>query len=176
MNAATALAAAEELGARGFPALRAGGDADPIARGLAKTRFPARMEVLCREPLVLLDGAHNPQGARALAESLALCGDRPLTGVVGVLADKDSAGVLELLAPRLRRVIPVTPASPRALAARELAARAGALGLSASAAHGVGEALELARAVAAAEGGAVVICGSLYLAAEARRLVLEGEA
>ena len=147
-----------------------------VAGGLADARLPARMEVLGREPLVLLDGAHNPPGAKALADTLFLAGDRPITAVMGVLSDKDSAGVLEQLAPHLRRVITVTPESPRALSAHELAARAGALGLDASAAHGGQEALELATAVAAREKGAVLICGSLYLAAQMRRLFLEWEA
>ena len=84
--------------------------------------------------------------------------------------------MLEQLAPHLRRVITVTPDSPRALPAHELAARAGALGLDASAAHGGREALDLAVAVAAREGGAVLICGSLYLAAQLRRLFLQPEA
>ena len=172
-NALTAYTALDCLRTRrGFDRLTP----EAVARGLAQARLPARMEVLQREPLVLLDGAHNPPGAQALAQALSLVGDRPVTAVMGVLADKDSGGVLEQLAPHLRRVITVTPDSPRALPAHELAARAGALGLDASAAHGGREALDLAVAVAAREGGAVLICGSLYLAAQLRRLFLQPEA
>lgn len=93
---------------------------------------------------------------------------------MGVLADKDGGGALSALAPRFRRLICVTPKSPRALDAHLLAERADALGLRASAAHSAGEAVELARAVAASEGGVVAVCGSLYLASEVRALFFPG--
>ena len=146
-----------------------------VEEGIGSVHFPARMELLRREPLTILDGAHNPAGARSLADSLSMLKGRPVTAVMGILADKDSGGVLELLVPYFRRLICVTPQNPRALDAHELASRAGQLGLSASAAHSAQEAWELAEAVARLEDGAVVICGSLYLAAELRRIILGGE-
>ncbi len=171
-NALTALKAAE------LAAQRCGGRALSMQEardGLAKVRFPARMEILCQNPLTVLDGAHNPHGAKALAQSLSLLGDRPVTAVMGVLADKDSTAALQALAPHFRRLICVTPENPRALAAHALAARADALGLAASAAHSVEEAWELASAVAASENGAVVICGSLYLAGRMRKVILNAD-
>ncbi len=161
-NALTALTAARLIGIE---------DQNAWAEGV-RIRFPARMELISQTPLTILDGAHNPQGAQVLAQALELLEGRPVTGVMGILADKDSEGVLEALAPKLTRLICVTPSNRRALRAHKLAQRADALGLSASAAHGLAEALELAQAVAASEGGAVVICGSLYLAAEARELLV----
>ena len=171
-NALTALKAAE-LAAR-----LCGGQALPMQaarEGLSKVRFPARMEIVCKNPLTILDGAHNPHGARALAQSLSLLEGRPITAVMGVLADKDSTAALKALAPRFRRLICVTPENPRALDGHELAARADALGLAASAAHSAQEAWELASAVAASEKGAVVICGSLYLAGQMRKVILNAD-
>lgn len=146
-----------------------------VQEGLAFVRFPARMEIVCRHPLTILDGAHNPQGAKALAESLSLLGKRPITAVMGMLADKNSTDALKLLAPHFRRLICVTPDNPRALDGHELAARADKLGLPASAAHSIEEAWELASAVAASEQGAVVICGSLYLAGQMRNVILNAD-
>ena len=168
----TAFTVADELGRMpGFGKILRG---DAIPRGIASARIPARFEIVGRDPLVILDGAHNPQAARALADALSLAGDRPVTGVMGVLADKDGGGALAALAPRFKRLICATPKSPRALDAHLLAERADALGLRASAAHSAEEAVELARAVAAAEGGVVAVCGSLYLAAEVRALFFPG--
>ena len=171
-NALTALKAAE------LAVQRCGGlvlSVQAARDGLSKVRFPARMEVLCKNPLTILDGAHNPHGARALAQSLSLLEGRPVTAVMGVLADKDSTAALQALAPHFRRLICVTPDNPRALDGHELAARADALGLTASAAHSAQEAWELASAVAASENGAVVTCGSLYLAGQMRKVILNAD-
>lgn len=171
-NALTALKAAE------LAVQCCGGQALSVQaarEGLSKVHFPARMELLCRNPLTILDGAHNPHGARALAQSLSLLEDRPVTAVMGVLADKDSTAALKALAPHFRRLICVTPDNPRALDGHELAARADALGLTASAAHSAQEAWELASAVAASKNGAVVVCGSLYLAGQMRKVILNAD-
>jgi dihydrofolate synthase/folylpolyglutamate synthase len=63
-----------------------------MVQGLERVRWPARMQVLARDPVVLLDGAHNPHAARALARSVrALSGRQPVAWIVGMLADKDAA-------------------------------------------------------------------------------------
>lgn len=142
-----------------------------IQEGIASVHFPARMEILREKPMVLLDGAHNPAGAAALADTLAFAQGRPITAIMGMLADKQTDQVARLLAPCFRRVLCVTPASPRAVAAHTLAACMDAAGVQASAAHSSEEAWQLAHAVAAAEDGIVVICGSLYLAAELRAII-----
>ena len=164
-NAVTAITAAGQA----LPALLGRlPDERTIAKALAGVHVPARFEIVQRNPLVIIDGAHNPQAAGALADALTLLGDQPVTGVIGVLADKASTGLLRALAPRLARVLCVTPESPRALGAHELAVRADAVGLRASAAHSIDEALELAQAVASAQGGAIVVCGSLLFASQVR--------
>jgi dihydrofolate synthase/folylpolyglutamate synthase len=95
-------------------------DAD-IAEGIAAVRFPARMEVISREPMVILDGAHNLSGAQALADAFSLMKGRPVTVITGMLGDKDFSGSMSLIAPLARRVITVTPNSYRALSADKLA-------------------------------------------------------
>jgi dihydrofolate synthase/folylpolyglutamate synthase len=105
-NALVALAAARVLGV-----------SDAAAReGLARARWPGRFEVLrARDRVVVLDGAHNPAGAHALARSLAeWFGDTPITLVFGALRDKDARGMLQALIPRIRRLILTASSSPRA--------------------------------------------------------------
>ncbi len=136
-------------------------------KGLETVRWPARLQVLEREPPMVLDGAHNPHGARALAAALGeLRGRRPVALVCGLLADKDAAGVLQALAPVAARawMVPLHHAGGRAPA--ELAALARTAGLQATDAATLAAALDEARAWAAAQGGMVCIAGSLYLAGE----------
>ncbi len=104
-NALLAAAAARQLGASD----------EAIRRGLATVSWPGRFQILRRGPLVILDGAHNPGGARALAASLrAYFPGQPVTFVLGVLADKDAAGILAALKPLAGRLILTASSNPRA--------------------------------------------------------------
>jgi dihydrofolate synthase / folylpolyglutamate synthase len=141
---------------------------DAIARGIATARWPGRLETLSD---VLLDGAHNPDGAVALSAALpALHPGRPVELVFGVLADKDHARMVRTLGPVVRALHLVAPRSPRArppstylaLAAREVAR----VDEHAS----VEDAIACARR-AAADGALVCVAGSLYLVGEARALL-----
>jgi dihydrofolate synthase / folylpolyglutamate synthase len=162
-NAGLAVAALRALRRAGVPV-----DERAIAAGLAAARWPGRLE---RIGGVLLDGAHNPDGAAALAAALVvLHPGRPVELVFGVLEDKDHAGMLRALAPAVRRLHLVAPDSARARPPAEVAEQARALGLPADLHAGVGEALACARA-AAADGAPVVVAGSLYLVGEARGLL-----
>jgi dihydrofolate synthase/folylpolyglutamate synthase len=170
-NAAVALAAVEALlGGRRL-------DADLVRAGLAQVRSPGRLEVLRRSPTVLVDAAHNPAGARALAAALTeeFAFDR-LVGVVAVLADKDARGILEALEPVLTDLVVTRTSSPRALDPDRLAEVAvevfGADRV--SVAPRLADALD--EAVALAEDGAlggagVLVTGSVVTAGEARRLL-----
>jgi dihydrofolate synthase/folylpolyglutamate synthase len=165
-NAATALAAVQAfLGDRRL-------DEDTVRAGFAAVSSPGRLEVVGRNPLVLLDGAHNPAGAAALAEALLeeFVVDRR-TLVVGALADKDLRGILRGLAPATGRLIVTANASPRSAAPEQLRTEAEALGLAAETAPTVPAALDLARE-GAAEGDAIVVTGSLYTVGEARTALL----
>lgn len=147
---------------------------DAILQGLADARMPARIEVLRRHPLLLLDGCHNPDGAKMLAATLTRADfEENLVGVLGVLADKDYKDMLSDLAPCFAKVYTVTPNCPRALSAEELQKEA-RFHTDAEAADSVGDAIRKAVDYADENNLAgVVVCGSLYLAAEARPLLLK---
>jgi len=139
-----------------------------IAAGIAGARWPGRLEEIAG---VLLDGAHNPDGAAALAASLAaLYPGRPVQLVFGVLADKDHRGMLAALGPRVRRLHLVAPDSPRARSPASYRELAGSLGPAVDEHPGCAEAVACARAAAGPD-GLVAVAGSLYLVGEARRLL-----
>lgn len=147
---------------------------DAILEGLANAKMPARIEVLRRHPLLLLDGCHNPDGAKMLAATLTRADfEENLVGVFGVLADKDYKEMLSDLAPCFAKIYTVTPNCPRALSAEDLQKEA-RFHTDAEAADSVADALRKAIDYADENNLAgVVVCGSLYLAAEARPLLLK---
>lgn len=118
-NACLALAAVEAFLGSGDEAL----DVDIVREGFASADSSGRLHAVRLDPTVLVDSAHNPHGARALAAAIhdSFTFDR-LIGVVGLLSDKDAHGVLEALEPVLDELIVTTPGSPRALPADDLAA------------------------------------------------------
>lgn len=141
---------------------------DSIAAGLESVRHPARFERLSADPLIILDGAHNPNGLDAFAKAVrayAPEGDRTL--IIGILADKDSTG-LSVLKGLFTRVIATDINNPRALDAHILAERLGHLfddvEVIPSPADAYHRALEY--------GDSIFICGSLYLASEIRPYIL----
>jgi dihydrofolate synthase/folylpolyglutamate synthase len=140
-----------------------------VARGLASVRWPGRLQALEREGTraLLLDGAHNPPGASALAEHLDATGlSNRVDLLFGGLADKDLPGVFEPLAARARRIVLVAPESPRAEKPETLRVRLGRpyLETAGSVAEG------LARLEEAGGDGPVLVAGSLYLVGEVLRL------
>jgi len=163
-NCLTVLSVLEVLRARGWNI-----PPQAVEQGIAATRFPARLEILRQRPLVLLDGAHNPAGAAVLAQALQMLGGRPLTAVCGMLADKDWHTAVGLVAPHCSRLIAVEPANPRALDPAILAAEADLY----CPTH-ICRSLPEAWALAQSYGDAVLIWGSLYLAADLRAIVLDG--
>jgi dihydrofolate synthase/folylpolyglutamate synthase len=141
---------------------------DAIEAGIASARWPGRLEEVGG---VVLDGAHNPVGAAALAAALpALYPGRPVELVFGALADKDHAGMLEALAPAVRAVHLVSPGSPRGRDPATYEPVAGRLGRPVHAHSGVAEAIACARA-AAADGAIACVAGSLYLVGAARTIL-----
>ena len=142
-------------------------DPEAVRRAAAGVRPAGRMEIVAEDPLVVHDGAHNPEGAAALAEALPeVVGDRPLVGVVSVLDDKDAAGMLSALLAGMTHVVFTRCANPRALPPATLVALAEKIGTAdAEAVAEPNAALERARALAG-PGGAVVATGSIYLIAD----------
>jgi dihydrofolate synthase / folylpolyglutamate synthase len=134
----------------------------------SETVVPGRLEAVGERPLTLFDGAHNPSGAHALAASLpeVFGSRRPRVAVVGVLEDKDAAGMLESLLPQLDHVVFTRPTNPRSLSPATLVSLAEKLGgppVETVAAPQA--ALERARELAG-PGGAVLAAGSIYLVAD----------
>ena len=147
---------------------------EAIEAGLQAARMPARIEVIRRHPLLLLDGCHNPDGAAALASTLADAGyEGNLVGVMGVLKDKDHTPMLEALSDTFDKVFTVTPDCPRAMTAEDLE-EAARYHLDVEVGGSVRQAIRKAVEYADYHNLAgVVVCGSLYLAAEARPILLE---
>ncbi|WP_432494215.1 bifunctional folylpolyglutamate synthase/dihydrofolate synthase [Kineococcus gypseus] len=176
-NAATALSAAEAL-------LALPGDALPpglVEAAFADVSSPGRLEVLRTSPTILVDSAHNPAGAQALAEAVAEAFTLSrLVGVLAVAGDKDVDGVLAALEPVLAEVVVTRSSSPRSLEPAELAEVAEDV-FGEDRVH-VAERLDeaLARAVDLAEaevgpGAGVLVAGSVVLAGDVRRLLGRGE-
>ena len=138
-----------------------------VYSGLESAVWHARFEVISHHPLVIFDGAHNPEGVVAATESIKhYFGDKGVIAVSGVLADKD----YNFIAERIARVAPdaftMTPDHPRALDARDYAAVLSSFGSSATATSSIGEAVRSAVALAEKDGRAVVCLGSLYTYAD----------
>jgi dihydrofolate synthase/folylpolyglutamate synthase len=163
-NAALAAAVLRRL-----PGLGIAMPEEATADGIARARWPGRLETVGG---VLLDGAHNVDGATALAAALrALHPGRKVHLVFGVLSDKDHAGMLRALSGAVESLHLVAPRSPRGRPAATYRDLARAL-VGRTDEHGdVAAALACVRAVAAADDGLGAVAGSLYLVGEARQLL-----
>jgi dihydrofolate synthase/folylpolyglutamate synthase len=166
-NLRVALHAVRVLRTRGFEI-----PSSAVADGLNTVRWPGRFEVVRHGPTIVLEGAHNVAGARALAEDVVRFAPKPETRrlLFGVLRDKDAEGMLRILRPLFPRIAITQSGSPRALPSCELAARI------ADSSHGipcydsVKEAIrEFVERAPATD--VVVVTGSLTVVAEARRVL-----
>jgi dihydrofolate synthase/folylpolyglutamate synthase len=166
-NASLAVCTLELLAARGFAI-----DERIIRQGLSTTVWPGRLELIPEapgKPAVLLDGAHNPDGARTLAAFLrSHFQDRKKVLLFGVMKDKDFREMLLELLPVVQRVILTKPETARAALPADVAAYAPGARVTDSVRDGIGEAFK-----AAGEKDLVVIAGSFYTLGEAKRLLDE---
>lgn len=165
-NAACALAAVE-----GFLGFAGGLDPAVVREAFAAVRSPGRCEVVTvgqDRARIVLDGAHNPAGAQALAVTLqSEFAFRSRVLVLGVLGDKDVAAICAALLPIADHVVVCEPPSGRAAPAEEVAAIARAAGLSHEVADDVRDAIERASGIAGPSDG-IVVTGSLYTVGAAR--------
>jgi dihydrofolate synthase/folylpolyglutamate synthase len=170
-NAAAALVALDALGRATGHLVHEGARRE----GLRAVRHPGRMEVVAAAPTVILDGAHNPQGAAALARA-TIAGARPRVLVLGISADKAVDAMILALAPACDAIIATAFSQPRALAAGALAARIRDLlpGMECVEVPGAMAAVTLARERAGAA-GTVVVAGSLLLVGEVRGSLVGGK-
>ena len=147
-----------------------------IRVALRTVRHPARFEILMRENLpVVIDGAHNPAGMRALRAGLdAYFPDLPRVFLLGILKDKDIDAMLAALLRTGDQVITVRPNSERAAAADVVAAIAAGMGLDTHACSDAATALAEAQARARAGNALLVAAGSLYLVGGIRAMLMTG--
>jgi dihydrofolate synthase/folylpolyglutamate synthase len=167
-NAALAITALECLRERGYHI----SDGD-VVRGLGAVRWPGRFEVLSRDPLFILDGAHNTHGMSATAESLAdIGGERGFIFIVGVMADKDVAGMMDIIAPLARAFIVTRPPVYRAMETDALARLLGRYGVPVTACERVEDCVPLALDRARGAGCGVCALGSLYFSGDIKKAMV----
>ena len=166
-NARTALAALEIVG-RSFTV-----NENALRVGFRKAKNPARFELMCENPLVILDGAHNPNGIEALKNAVLRYNDKDnAVLVLGMLADKDSRGSIKLLSGMFDTVFTVAVNNPRTLSAEALAEECKGYFDEVIVCHSAQEAIDRALEKAKEKDSLTVIAGSLYLAGEIRPLIM----
>ena len=144
---------------------------DNIVKGIENTKFPARIEVISQDPLIILDGGHNTDGVSALTAVLKENNIKNLTAVWRTLSDKQPEKIIEMIAPYVKTLYTVTlEGNKRALTARQLAEMAKGKIETVYVAHSTKEAVELAKENISR---GLLVFGSLYLASEARGLLLK---
>lgn len=142
-------------------------DRAAVAHGISTTVWPGRLEVLSHRPMVILDGAHNPDSARVLAEAITAVPRRRLICVLGILGDKSYKEATASVGPLCDEVIVTRPDTPRALDPEVLAREAAKYSEVTLVEPDIGKALDAALAKASAD-DVVLCCGSLYLVGPAR--------
>lgn len=161
-NAALVLEAVDALRAKGYSI-----PDSAVYAGLESAVWHARFEIINHLPLVIFDGAHNPQGVTSAVESIAhYFGERKVAVLTGVLADKDYEFIAEKIARVAAYVYTITPDNPRALSAEDYAKTLSKYGVLAKATSGISEAVALAVSEVDKNGDALVCLGSLYTYAD----------
>ena len=161
-NAATAVAALEVLAEKGFNI-----SGDSIIDGLAQVSWPGRLQILSRRPLIVVDGAHNPDSARKLRQSLEryFVFDHAIL-VIGTSSDKDIAGIISELFPLFDKVIVTCSRHPRATAPALLKTEFARHGVETQVVEDVSTALSQALALTG-DRDLICVAGSLFVVAEA---------
>ena len=164
-HAAMAVETALELCRRGFEI-----DDDSILAGLAQAKQPARMEIVSMDPLILLDGCHNPDGVDAMASMIERSGLPKMHAVIGMMKDKACEAMLRRLSDCFDLVVTAAPDNPRSMPTEELAALARPYFDRVESAASVQQAIARAlQGVSCTRG--LCVCGSLYLASEAEKIL-----
>lgn len=163
-NAAIAVTVLEVLQNKGYAI-----ETKHICEGLAKAGWIGRFELLSKEPVIIVDGSHNPPGMKATAESLKMHFPRQkITFIIGVMADKELDKMMAYILPLAKEFLSVTPDNPRAMKAEVLAEYLQGKGAKAEAFDTVEKACKEA-VVCAGKDGIVCALGSLYLVDEVEK-------
>lgn len=148
---------------------------EALREGLRTAKWIGRFELLHENPVFIVDGAHNPQGIKATAESLKLLfEDKKILFIVGAMKDKDVANMMRELVPSASEFFTVTPPTPRAMEAKELQAVLEGMGVKVTAYDNIEKACKEAIEKAGFDG---IICalGSLYMIGDIKRSILNWE-
>ena len=167
-NAAVVLAVAETLQEIGWKITK-----EHIYEGIRDVSWPGRFDIVCRDPLFIIDGGHNPQCLEALVKNIQdyLAGRRVIA-LTGVLADKDYGDMYKPVLPYIEQFVCVTPPNPRRLVATELAEHLQNVGAKATPCDTIPEGVKKAMELAGNDG--VVLCfGSLYTIGDIRNALPE---
>ena len=143
---------------------------DQIREGLKKTKWPGRLEVMRKDPTFLIDGAHNVQGVAQLKKAISLFKYRKLILGIGILKDKDSSHMVELLAPLADKIVVTEVNMPRKLTAEDLAKEISKYNENIFIEKDIKKAIEKALELAEKD-DMIVFGGSLYLIGEVRTLI-----
>ena len=168
-NATLVLTAIELLQTEGFVI-----DEKAVYEGIAAVRWPARFELLARDPIIIYDGGHNPDGVRAAVASIQTYFPNQKVNILsGVMADKERGEMIETMKSIIAHAFTVTPNNPRALAAEEYAAQLASYDISATAYPNVVQGVMAAVESSKQEGIPLVCLGSLYLYGEVEAAIRE---
>ena len=170
-NCATVLTAVEALRSSGVEIPE-----DAVREGLKAARWSARFEILGREPLVIYDGAHNPQGIAGAVENIRhylapLTSDGRIALLMGVMADKDHRKMIEMLSPYAAEVFTVTPSNARSLDSAAVEAEFGEFGVTGHAYPTIPEGMSAAVKYARDNKVPLLCLGSLYMYADVKNAV-----
>ena len=162
LNAVNVLCAVELLRDKGFAV-----EESALRDGLLAARWPARFEIISRDPLIIFDGAHNPEGIETATASIKrYFGDTKVAVLTGVMKDKDYNYIAGKFSEISDRAFTITPQNPRALPAEEYAKVLESKGIKATHYDSVTSALADAKAYAKSSGAPLVCLGSLYMYCE----------
>ncbi len=162
VNAATAYGAAIELARKGIQV-----EEEAVINGLQKVRWAGRLEIKQKNPLIVLDASHTPEGARKVAIEVKRLFGRDLTLVIGVLKDKDLDGVIGPFATIAERAIATAPKTERACSAADVAQALNHYLKNAEIVEGVSNAIRRAIEMSRVE-DMILITGSIYTIGEAK--------
>lgn len=167
-NSTVAVTAAIELSKLGFDI-----KGEHIRVGLETVEWACRLSVVSKQPLIIIDGAHNEDGVNSLKDAfIKYLSDKNIILLIGMLGDKNYTYALEELAPLAKHIIASEPISPRALKAEQMAEVAKQYNHNVEAEADIIKAIEKAKKLADKD-SAIVICGSLYLAGSAYEYLIK---
>lgn len=158
LNAAVAITAAEILGI----------DQKHIISGINKAKWPARFELLSKDPVVIFDGSHNPQGIAATVDTVKKLFSGKLNILTGVMADKDYTVMADAISEISDKVFCTVPSNPRALSSDKYAECCRSFGCSAYSVPSVDDAVKTAYEDSKKRNVPLLVMGSLYLYSEFR--------